>query len=195
MGEMKKLRHHLIPIANRLEETVLAERLDEIEDDQSVSTMASGASADNGGGRDFPCTCASWLSLPKSMPESIILGLPAPRSQQGKGIVRRNHSQDSLVGLGQLGSSGGGFEHCPVGNLKTELSCLLGVSCTGRRESPWRLVQLPRNSMNGPTRSQSQGYWKASENKSSFSGLRKCSMGKVSAMPVRGAAFDPAVAT
>lgn len=39
------------------------------------------------------------------------------------------------MGLGQLGtvtcdSPGGGLEHCGVGKLKTELSCLLGLSGT-----------------------------------------------------------------
>lgn len=47
--------------------------------------------------------------------------------------ARRAHSQDRLVGPGQLGtatcgSSGGGLELCRMGKLKTELSCLLGVS-------------------------------------------------------------------
>lgn len=42
--------------------------------------------------------------------------------------------------------------------------------------------------MKGPTGSQSQGYWKAHESKSSFSGLRKCI---VPAMPEQGAVFDP----
>lgn len=35
------------------------------------------------------------------------------------------------------------------------------------------------------------GLLKASESKSSFFGLRKSSVGKVPAMPARGAAFDP----
>ena len=35
------------------------------------------------------------------------------------------------------------------------------------------------------------GLLKASESKRSFFGLRKSSVGKVPAMPVRGAAFDP----
>lgn len=113
MGEMKKLRHLLILITNRLEETALAERLDKTEDDQSVSLPNYGLWSQCrqwGVGEEchLLCMCASWLSLPKSVPESIVLGLLAPGSQQGNGVVRRTHSQDCLVGLGLLGTATGG---------------------------------------------------------------------------------------
>lgn len=135
MGKMKKLRHHLIPRTNRLEETALTERLDKTEDDQSVSLPNYGLWSQCrqwGGGGHLLCTCASWLSLPKSVPESIILGLLAPGSQQGKGVVRRTHSRDCLVGLGLLGTATCGSSGVALNTvrLKTELSCLLGVSRT-----------------------------------------------------------------
>lgn len=53
------------------------------------------------------------------------------------------------------------------------------------------MAQLPRNSMRGTTGSQSQRFWKSRESKSPLWKLREYSAGKVPAIPVRGAVFDP----
>lgn len=168
MGEMKKLRHLLIPITNRLEETALAERLDKTEDDQSVSLPNYGLWSQ----------CRQWgvggVSPSLHVCLVAVIAEVSARKHRSwapgpwKPARQRSSEKDPLTGLsGGAGAAGNshrwqlwsGLEHCTVGNLKTELSCLLGVSphC-GRSQSPWRLVQLPRNSMNGRTRSQSQGY-------------------------------------
>lgn len=165
MGKMKKLRHHLIPITNRLEETALTERLDKTEDDQSVSLPNYGLWSQ----------CRQWMG--EGVSPSLHMCLVAVIAEVSarkhhswapgpwKPARQRSSEKDPLTGLsGGAGAAGNshlrqlwsGLEHCTA-----EKRAVLSPGCEphcGRSQSPWRLVQLPRNSKNGRTRSQSQGY-------------------------------------
>lgn len=105
----------------------------------------------------------------------------------GQSSSEKSPTQHCLLRLRQLGtdtcgSPGGGLEQCGVGNLKTELSCLLGLNGTAVEQSRHGdcQAQLPRDSIYGSISSQSQGCWNGCESERSLSELRRCLVGKAS---------------